>query len=224
MAKLVKCKTCGEEIASSAKVCPHCGAKQKKFLLIPVILVVLVIGIIGAASSGGEKDSDVSSSRSVSSQQETQVEQDTREEAPPTDDEEYFRDGVFQTKDFRIEITDWRVIPAGEVGNRYGDGSIIAFWYTVTNRKTEDTIDPSSSWILYMSAVQDNDPNMVNKLDVSAHPDSTLVDNQLAQIKPGGTLSNAIGYELSDTTTPVTLTASLFGLKEYGTMTFNIAE
>lgn len=30
MAKIVKCKTCGAQIAKTAKVCPKCGAKSKK--------------------------------------------------------------------------------------------------------------------------------------------------------------------------------------------------
>lgn len=29
---LIPCKTCGKEIAKSAKQCPHCGAKNKKSL------------------------------------------------------------------------------------------------------------------------------------------------------------------------------------------------
>ena len=28
MSKLIACKTCGKEIAKSAKSCPHCGARQ----------------------------------------------------------------------------------------------------------------------------------------------------------------------------------------------------
>ena len=28
--KLKKCETCGQEIAKSCKVCPNCGAKNKK--------------------------------------------------------------------------------------------------------------------------------------------------------------------------------------------------
>ena len=55
MSKMVKCKTCGEEIAKSAKVCPKCGAKNKKpNILLGVLAVVLVIGVIGAL--GGEDD------------------------------------------------------------------------------------------------------------------------------------------------------------------------
>lgn len=28
MNKLKKCKTCGEDVARSAKICPHCGASH----------------------------------------------------------------------------------------------------------------------------------------------------------------------------------------------------
>lgn len=58
MAKMITCKTCGEEIAKSAKVCPHCGAKNKKptgclvFLCILFALMAVVI-----AASGGDSGS-----------------------------------------------------------------------------------------------------------------------------------------------------------------------
>lgn len=59
MEKMVTCKSCGNEIASSAKACPNCGAKNKK----PIfkkwwfwVLVVIVIAIIG--SSGGESSNN----------------------------------------------------------------------------------------------------------------------------------------------------------------------
>lgn len=62
MAKMVKCKTCGADIAKNAKVCPNCGAKNKKP---PVALIVIVaifaIGIIGAAAGGGSETSTGSS-------------------------------------------------------------------------------------------------------------------------------------------------------------------
>ena len=35
---LIKCSTCGKEIASNAKKCPHCGA--------PVINAGIIIGMI----------------------------------------------------------------------------------------------------------------------------------------------------------------------------------
>lgn len=59
MAKMTKCKTCGADIAKSAKVCPHCGAKNKKFPLIPIIIVAVVllfaVGIFGSDSNEPER-------------------------------------------------------------------------------------------------------------------------------------------------------------------------
>lgn len=54
--KMRECKTCKQQIASSAKVCPHCGAKIKKVnpILIGVIVLIAIIAIIG--STGGSDE------------------------------------------------------------------------------------------------------------------------------------------------------------------------
>lgn len=56
--KMINCKVCGAKIASSAKVCPSCGAKNKPpiykrvwFWLLMVFIVALIIG--GIFGSGG---------------------------------------------------------------------------------------------------------------------------------------------------------------------------
>ena len=71
MEKMVTCKSCGKEIAKSAKACPECGAKNKK----PIfkkwwfwVLVVIVIAIIG--SSGGNDSSENSSQGTDTTQSE----------------------------------------------------------------------------------------------------------------------------------------------------------
>lgn len=52
MAKLVRCKTCGERIAKSAKICPHCGAKKKPGALRVIFgLFFLFVGIILLAAA-----------------------------------------------------------------------------------------------------------------------------------------------------------------------------
>lgn len=53
--KMINCKACGQEIAKSAKACPHCGAKNKKKHLILIIIIVFFVLICITASSG---DSD----------------------------------------------------------------------------------------------------------------------------------------------------------------------
>lgn len=49
--KIIKCKVCGNDIASNAKTCPSCGAKNKKpfytrwwFILIAIIIILGAIG------------------------------------------------------------------------------------------------------------------------------------------------------------------------------------
>ncbi|MBR6825173.1 MAG: DUF4352 domain-containing protein, partial [Oscillospiraceae bacterium] len=48
--KMISCKTCGQEIAKSAKSCPHCGAKNKKSIFKKwwfwtIVVVVLCVAI-----------------------------------------------------------------------------------------------------------------------------------------------------------------------------------
>lgn len=57
MNKMINCKTCGAEIAASAKSCPSCGAKNKppiyKRVWFWLLIVFVVIGIIGGIAGGG---------------------------------------------------------------------------------------------------------------------------------------------------------------------------
>ncbi len=69
--KLVKCKTCGAEIARDAEVCPNCGRKIKKpiykrawFIILVVLLIAVLFSIIfGGDSSDSEDQSTTSSSQ-----------------------------------------------------------------------------------------------------------------------------------------------------------------
>ncbi len=64
--KMTKCKSCGNDIATSAKACPNCGAKNNKPVFKKwwfwLIIVVLFIGVIGAAGSSDDSGSSSSSS------------------------------------------------------------------------------------------------------------------------------------------------------------------
>ena len=62
MAKLVKCKTCGKEIAKSAKTCPYCGAKRKGHPVLGVFLaifgIMLFMAGIGSAAGGSSSSQE----------------------------------------------------------------------------------------------------------------------------------------------------------------------
>jgi hypothetical protein len=71
--KMVSCKTCGAEIAKSAKTCPACGAKNKKSRL-GIVAVVLVAVVVVGAFGGGEDDAPEKVTGSVTSSTSTSQE------------------------------------------------------------------------------------------------------------------------------------------------------
>lgn len=61
--KIKQCKVCGKDIATSAKVCPYCGAKNKKpiykrwwFVLLVILFVLNIIGGLGGADTDTPTD------------------------------------------------------------------------------------------------------------------------------------------------------------------------
>ncbi len=65
--KMRTCKACGAEIAKSAKVCPHCGAKNKKHTLLGIFLAVLGLIIFISAFSDSDNAKPAASKEAVSS-------------------------------------------------------------------------------------------------------------------------------------------------------------
>ena len=101
--KMVMCRNCNAVIASNMKICPSCGAKNKKpfykrawFI---ILMIIVVIGIIAAA--GGKKDDtakleseidklvedleDVSNDISSTDEQDMSVEEDANTDDSDTD-------------------------------------------------------------------------------------------------------------------------------------------
>mgnify|MGYP006365354309 FL=1 len=126
---------------------------------------------------------------------------------------------------YSVRITSHKVINPGEEGNEYGDKPVIAFWYDTLvspDYKNDRPIDPMSSWIMNFKAVRDNDPNAINELQIASLPDKNFLQSQMSQIKPGGTVANAVAYELTDTTTPVKLTEKDMMGTEYGSFEYKL--
>lgn len=75
---LIKCKECGHEISSKARVCPHCGVRNPapfgftfkralKIWAVCVVVAVAAIIIIVSTSGGGTSSSSTASNASSSS-------------------------------------------------------------------------------------------------------------------------------------------------------------
>lgn len=64
MSKMINCKSCGAEIASSAKSCPKCGAKNKKPIWKRVWVWILAVIILVAAIGGMTGNSNTNDSSS----------------------------------------------------------------------------------------------------------------------------------------------------------------
>lgn len=188
-------------------------------ILLAGALVFMLVACDTVETGSSEKESSPTSESSIEVEATPTAEPTPEPTAEPTS---YFTDGVLQTEKFRIEITEYKVIPAGEEGNEYGDAPVLAFWYNTTNL-TDDDLNAMTAWLMSFTAVQDNDPNVVNELSVAALPDDRFLQSQMQTIKKDGTVENAMAYELSDTTTPVVLTAqeNLLG-DVLGEQTFNL--
>ena len=64
--KIMKCEICGNDVATSAKVCPNCGAKIKKPIYKRWWFIVLIIFIVLGAVFGGSSSDEPTANDSTS--------------------------------------------------------------------------------------------------------------------------------------------------------------
>ena len=55
-----KCKHCQSEIDDKARVCPNCGKKQGKPILLIIIIVIIIIAVIATLGGAGETENEPS--------------------------------------------------------------------------------------------------------------------------------------------------------------------
>lgn len=91
MSKMIQCKSCSKEIASSAKTCPGCGAKNKKPIYKrPWFIVVAFFIIVGAIGSGaGSSTTTTTDSGTSGTVQEVSDKETTKEVATESVPTEY---------------------------------------------------------------------------------------------------------------------------------------
>ncbi|MDF1508904.1 DUF5067 domain-containing protein [Robertmurraya sp. DFI.2.37] len=187
-----------------------------------VFVSVFIILLVGFLAACGENEAAKQDDNEVKQEENTANETEVNTDEGNEDEEVYFKDNEVKLIDLKIKITDTKVIQPGETGNEYGEKPVFAIWYDTTNLSGKD-INPGTAWIAVFEAIQDNDPNAVNTLDVGSLPDEQFLDSQMQTIKKDGTVKNAIAYELDDLETPVTLVASQGVMGEkLGEQTFNL--
>lgn len=173
MDKMTKCKTCGADIAKSAKVCPTCGAKQKKPVVLIVIAVFIAIGIIGAALGGNspEKVGDTGTNSTIPQQTEFAV------------------GDVVSLKD--IEVTFVSCTESSGEGYYTPDsGNVFLFCeFAIENKSSKDI--SISSIMSFEAYVDDYSTNMSMTGTLAA--DKGQLDGTVAS---GKKMSGVIGYEV----------------------------
>ena len=192
---------------------------MKKRALVMIFATFMTMSLVGCGSTSDTNTSDTSNDVGSAVVEETtdELDEDT------VDSDYYFKDNILKTKDVKIEITDYKIIPVGEEGNEYGEKPVIAFWYNTTNLTGNEDVNPISAWIAMFTCIQDNNPNAINELEAGMLPDDRFLDSQMETIKKDGTVENAMSYELDDLETPVTLKATRgVGGEELGEQTFEI--
>ena len=101
MSKMKKCKACSKEIATNAKSCPGCGAKNKKPIYKRVwFWVVAAIIVVGAASGSDTDNTKEINSGNVESTQE--VSQDKAEDNIPTEYKSALRKAKIYANDMNM--------------------------------------------------------------------------------------------------------------------------
>lgn len=175
-----------------------------KKLIFMFFTMLLTIGLVAC---GEKEESQTNSEVEEQSEEQAQTEETEAKEEEAETAGVYFKDNEAKLNDLIIKITETKVIQPGEPGNEYGEKPVFAIWYETTNL-TDKEIDPSTAWMAVFTAIQDNDPNAVNELEVGMLPDESHLDTQLEVIKKDGTVENSIAYELDDLETPVTLVAT----------------
>lgn len=195
MAKMVKCKTCGAEIAKTAKACPHCGAKQHQVALsiCAVIVVVMVIGVIAILAGSGNGGPEVVTDDDQSASQDQQL-QDSQDQEDQKQPEEQALDafGVGQKVKLNDIIVSLVSVTESDGGNYMTpeDGNVFVLCeFEIENNSDRDI--SVSSMLSFEAYVDDYSTSM--SLTAGMSTDKSQLDGAIAA---GKKMNGVIGYEV----------------------------
>ncbi len=187
MSKIVKCTTCNEEIAASAKVCPKCGAKVKKPLYKKWWIWLLALIVIGAiASGGGEKESKVTNTTSKTKTEEAVV---------------YKIGDALKTDKFEITVTNVKTTKS--VGGQYlketaseGGIYVVVEWEykNITDKPISSFSFPTISLSDKNGTEYDSDLNATSTYATEVELDSKV----LSDLNPNIKVKDAHVFEISE--------------------------
>ena len=188
MAKLVKCKSCGAEIAKIAKVCPHCGAKQKKPVVLGVVFVI--IGIVLLVAVFGEISDEPHSADNTEKPSQEQNEPSSE----PTKEPEKSVFGVGERAKLNDVIVTLVSVNEGHGANFMAppDGKVFLICeFEIENNSSKDIT--VSSLLSFEAYVDDYSTSM--SLTATTSSDKSQLDGAVAA---GKKMSGVIGYEASE--------------------------
>lgn len=180
--KMTKCKSCGAEIAKSAKSCPQCGAKRRTVgkTVCAVLLALFFVGIL--ASLFGQ-DSEPTLAGTTTNKPEGS--------AQPTEQPSVFKVGdIAELNDVNVTLVD---VSENSGGNYMtpSDGKVfVVCEFEIENNSDKDV---SVSSILSFNAYVDDYTTAMN-LSAMLSTGKTQLDGTVAA---GKKMNGVIGYEVS---------------------------
>lgn len=178
--KMKECKSCGAKIAASAKVCPGCGAKNKKPIYKRVWFIVLVVIVVFAGISGAMGGSDPEETAGQTTESKSESKSETKEKITYTKYEvaklmDDLEENALKAKD---TYNEQYVELAGKLGTIDSSGDYI-------------TIEPDNDDFVIISVqcyIQDEEQkNIIKELSAG---DSIVVKGQITDV------GEVMGYSL----------------------------
>ena len=188
--KLHTCKACGQQIAKTAKNCPHCGAKNKKGNPIVIgILVVIVLAIIIGASGGSDEPTKVDSNQPASQVQNNDT---TPQETPKEEDTTFTVGETVALKNIKATLVDVS-ISKGSKYNKPTDGNVFVLCeFTIENDSDEEL---AVSSMLSFEAYCDDYTCSYSLGALLEKENKGQLDGTVA---PGKKMNGIVGYEVPE--------------------------
>lgn len=190
--KLCACKACGQEIAKSAKVCPHCGAKNKKKHPALIAIVVILALMIAVGSNTDKKEpEEVENSGAQLNHQMQENETEANAEIETVEEKNGFSVGeIAELKDVQVSL----VSITESMGSSYntpteGNVFVLCEFEIANNSNHEINVSSMMSFEAYCDDYACN------------YSLSALIEkgnkNQLdGTVAPGKRFNGVIGYEV----------------------------